>query len=195
MDEDINGRIIEFKSKILEYSDTEMIKYCFDHLITPVCMTSEQYFDLRLVTAHHFGLDSADVLMVGSGRLGFSIKPGQQFRHFCDRSDVDLAIISDELFEYIWKRVFEYKNSVRYWPRENEFKNYLFKGWIRPDLLPPSQHFSVASEWWEFFRGVTNSGKYGFYQVRAGLYHSRYFFESYQKTCMVLCRNIVSEGV
>ncbi len=113
---------------------------------------------------------------------------------FGDQSDIDLAIISEFLFDKIWRQVFDYweenenTDNVVYWSRENSFKDYLFRGWIRPDKLPPAQAFDFSRSWWEFFRELTRQGEYGPYKIRAGLYKSWYYLEKYQSICIKECK-------
>jgi hypothetical protein len=187
----IEERIGAFKRDLFELEEEEIIQKCFQHNMEPVCISNDTYFLLKSKISKHFGLHPIDVFMVGSGKLGFTIKPNEQFRQFGDSSDIDIAIVSEELFERFWKAVYLYKNEVKYWPKEERFKNYLLSGWIRPDLLPPAKRFSEAQEWWDFFRNLTASGEFGPYKISAGLYYSRFFFESYQKKCITLCKEII----
>ena len=128
--------------------------------------------------------------MVGSGKMGFSIKPERRYQPFSDASDIDIVIVSPTLFELVWKTVFEYWRSKPYWPEEARFKQYFFQGWIRPDKLPPARTFSFCKDWWEFFRHLTNSGDFGDYKIAAGLYQSWFFLESYQSISIEKCREI-----
>lgn len=191
---EITRRIGLFKEDLSSYDDDEMIQKYFEHDFSPAVISNDDYFKLKIEVANFFTLlHPTEVFMVGSGKLGFTIKPQEQYRKFNDSSDIDLAIVSRELFELFWKAVFEYKNEVKYWPKELKFKDYLFKGWIRPDLLPPSNSFKESKEWWDFFRELTSSGKYGPYKINAGLYLNRFFFESYQKDCIQSCRMHLGE--
>lgn len=152
-------------------------------------LDDERYFTLKDSVAKKFNIHSTSIFMVGSAKLGFSIKTSRRFLPFSDTSDIDVAIISGDLFEKIWKEVYIYRNEAGWWPEANEFRKYLFKGWIRPDFLPTGKSFTLAQEWWEFFRGVTESGAFGPYKVSAGVYHSLFFFESYQSICINECKS------
>lgn len=150
--------------------------------------TSDTYFELKRQVADQFGLHPSEVLVVGSAKLGFSIAPTKRYTHFNDQSDIDVALVAPHLFEQIWAEVYEYKQSGAYWDRFNSFCQYLFEGWIRPDKLPPSSRFSRAMEWWEYFRVLTNSAKFGPFKIRAGLYKSWRFLEGYQQQCVAECK-------
>ena len=146
----------------------------------------DQYFALKHGISERFELHTSQVILVGSGKLGFSIAPRKRYRHFGDLSDLDVAIVSSELFQAIWVEVFEYWRDRRYWERYQQFKDYLFRGWLRPDLLPPSIESSY--EWFDFFRKLTASGRYGPYKISAGIYQSWRHLESYQQTSVIGCR-------
>jgi hypothetical protein len=108
------------------------------------------------------------------------------FSPFADSSDVDVAIISDRLFDEMWKRCFQfwhlsgYSKAANYWPRGKNFRDYIFRGWMRPDCLPTEASIELRNEWFEFFRQMTNERFAGDYPIKAGLYRERYFLERYQ---------------
>lgn len=151
---------------------------------------------LRQRVAERFELGLASVMIVGSAKIGFTLthkdaktateEDRPPFSSFSDQSDVDVAIISDVLFDEVWKRSFEfwhssgYSKAQTYWPRGRDFREYVFRGWMRPDMLPNEASIPIKDEWFEFFRQVTNAGYAGDYPVKAGLYRERYFLERYQ---------------
>ncbi|KAF1084967.1 hypothetical protein SPSYN_01103 [Sporotomaculum syntrophicum] len=190
---DIDERMENFKKDIQTLNNQEVIEKYYQHN-APACLSHDTYFELRKLIQNHFGIAQfTDIFMVGSGQLGFTIKPQERYRKFGDQSDIDLAIISDELFENFWRAVYIYKNEGSYWPKENDFKDYLFKGWIRPDYLPRSEAFRETEDWWEFFRQLTSSDRFGPYKIAGGLYFSRFFFESYQSLNIEACRRELIE--
>lgn len=131
--------------------------------------------------------------MVGSCKLGFSIAPNKRYRHFGESSDVDIVVVSESLFDNLWEKLHYYADHGGYWERLQEFKNYLFNGWIRPDKLPPSNSFEMASEWWEFFNELSRSGAYSSFKVRGAIYKNWYFLESYQLRSVSACKDEIAE--
>jgi hypothetical protein len=154
-------------------------------------LNSQQDLELREKVSTTFDIGFQDVIIVGSGKLGFSIKPNKRYISFCDESDIDIAIVSTKLFEKVWKETYLYNKSGADWPESNKFFTYLSKGWIRPDKLPRSKYFTFTDQWWDFFNGLTLSKKYGPYKIRAGLYYSSFFLEEYQMICIEQC---IEEG-
>ena len=149
-------------------------------------LNDDEYFQLKYEISEHFKLHPSQVIVVGSGKLGFSIAPRKRYQHFGDESDLDVAIVSDHLFQSLWRAAFMYWRDSGYWERETEFKNYLFRGWLRPDFLPPN--VELSSEWFEYFRGLTASQKFGPYKISAGVYKSWWYLELYQAIAIAQCR-------
>ena len=151
-------------------------------------LESDEYFQLKHEISKQFGLHPSQVIVVGSGKLGFSIAPQKRYNPFGDQSDLDVAIVSGSLFDTLWLEVFEFWDDNRgaFWRKETEFKDYLFRGWLRPDYLPPSVR--SASQWFEFFRKLTASGRFGSYKISAGVYRSWWYLERYHQTAVAQCK-------
>lgn len=181
----IDQRIGHFREDLKLLAARDIVN---KHVLTGSCcmLADDKYVELRGVVAEKFGLQRAEVVVVGSSRLGFSISPDKRFRHFGEESDIDVAIISDRLFSEIWQEVHRFNENGGYW-EIGPFRKYLFQGWIRPDKLPPEHTFALAKEWWEFFKVVTQTNKFGPYKVKAGLYKSWYFLEAYQLKSVKAC--------
>jgi hypothetical protein len=153
-------------------------------------MDVDQEAELRRSISDHLGVAMRDVIITGSAKLGFTIvqKPNRPvFSPFSDQSDIDVAIISERLFQQFWIDVNRYCAEAGPWPEIGSFRKYLMKGWIRPDLLPKSE-FPPSKEWFELFRTLTASGKYGVYKISGGLYYSEVFWEDYARTAFSKCR-------
>lgn len=183
----IDDKINKFKSDILIEDPITMVNKYIIHG-NSLILDDEKYFLLKKTIADKFGIHQSNIYMVGSAKLGFSIKESRRFLYFGNESDIDIAIISNDLFNTFWKEVYTYKNGSGYWPNFSSFKNYFFKGWIRPDYLPPGESFAMAKDWGDFFMETTKSGAFGPYKIAAGVYHSPFFLESYQSVCIKECR-------
>ena len=184
--DEAKGRFEQFKEDLSVLSPIQIVR---KHIIFGECciLSQPEYFDLRSEVADHFGLHPNEVLVVGSAKLGFSVVPDKLYRPFCDESDIDVVLVSSTLFDEIWENVFSYRYEGPYWPEYSEFVHYFFRGWIRPDKLPRSSMFPLRENWWEFFRRVTGSGRYGDYKIAGALYKSYFFLENYQKLCVQKC--------
>lgn len=192
MNNGVEERLKEFKKDLK--SDLSSIQIVRKHIIFGECceLSRQDYFDLRSKVAKKFGLHPNEVLVVGSAKLGFSIAPDQEYNLFSDESDIDVALVSSTLFDKYWKQAFNFKYNVPYWrncwEKYDEFIDFLFRGWIRPDKFPQSKLFPLGKDWWDFFQSMTSSGRYGHYNIRGGLYQSYFFLENYQKICIEKCK-------
>lgn len=193
MSNEVEKRLNQFKKDLNKLTPIQVVR---KHIIFGECceLSQHKYFELRSEVADYFGLHSNEVLVVGSAKLGFSVAPFNRYREFCDESDIDVAIISSTLFDQIWQDVFNYRYEGSFWPEYNRFVHYLFRGWIRPDMLPPSPMFRLRERWWNFFQSVTRSGRYGDYKIRGGLYRSYFFLENYQKISIQRCIKSLEEN-
>lgn len=159
---------------------------------------NDQEFQFKKDIATSLGVHIRDVVIVGSGKLGFSIKPFLNDDNILEynfndfdfnfnkdnnnlKSDLDIAIVSGKLFDeqlielYLYTKGYSnygYNNSLK----KAEFANYILKGWLRPDKVP--NDYSINSE------VVKVQEKYKALfgrKVNIGLYKSWYFFESYHQ--------------
>lgn len=190
--------IIEFRESCLkEKSDIVVQK----HLIEGVSYFFEKhigderqefYFkkDLSMSLEVHL----RDIVIVGSGKLGFSIKPDKDnpsfypFKKFdfdvekeidSDPSDLDIAIVSSSLFD---KQLFEIYNHTNGYTSnygssdKKSFAYYILKGWVRPDYIPKGYKISPSIE------DIQTKYKQEFgRKINLGIYKSWYFFENYHK--------------
>lgn len=176
----------DFKRDLLELDSLQIIrKHIFNG--QSKVLSGNQYYQLKEAICSHFHIEFNDIVLVGSGKLGFSIKPNRRYGEFNDNSDIDVAVVSTSLFQKVWKEAYIYKKKGAYWTKSDDFFRYLSEGWIRPDKLPSSNYFEFAGFWWKFFSDLTTSEKYGPYKIRGGLYYSWFFLEEYQRICVEQC--------
>lgn len=163
-----NATADRFRSDLTALGNADMVG---KHILSGSChaLDDDLHWRLRKAVADRLSVYPNQVVVVGSARLGFSIVEHKLLRPFGDTSDIDVAVVSSELFDDYWQRVYQYERDGGYWERSADFKRYLFRGWMRPDLLPSSPSFEPTKHWWELFRGLTASGAYGPYKIRGGL--------------------------
>jgi hypothetical protein len=186
---DHQRRVDEFKSDL---GAMDIISLIRKHITTgpSAILSNVQYYDLRNEVAEHFKLHPSQVVVIGSCRTGFSLKPTQLYQECRAGSDVDLAIVSRERFDSFWDLVFEHWRARQNWPvrRYRRFLVELFRGWMWPRRLPPSRHFGAASEWVQFEDRLTRERFQGVRSVRARLYRSWVSLEAYQAIHVMNCK-------
>lgn len=148
-----------------------------------------KYDRFRKRVAVKFGVRPEDIVIVGSARLGFSYRKQTVFSL---ESDVDVAIVSEELFDEYSRIICRYNHDViRYvvalsgveWSRYLAFLKYFAAGWLRPDkgATIMRQH-PRASDWWRYFKSISHGkSEVGDHKVNAGIYKSTYYLKEYVK--------------
>lgn len=81
-----------------------------------------KYVIFREQVAERFGVGSQDVCIVGSAKLGFSPSARKFGKKFEETSDVDVVVISDELFDSGSRELFAHVNSLK--PNSNEIRDF-----------------------------------------------------------------------
>ena len=190
----VEGLILEFQQALVAESDDATIVERF--LLHGHCYALDEsaHYEIMRRIAQEFGINvSQEMFIVGSAKLGFSISPTQRWKHFDDESDVDIAIVSHQLFQAVWHEVYDYTLSGAYWPDRNKFQKKFLQGWIRPDLLPNSPTFDFVERWWDFFRSLKAEQLAGPYKIAAALYHDLEFLKKYQASAVAACRGTGEE--
>lgn len=149
-------------------------KYLFDNY--PFCFQDkpELLTQFRYVICDHFKIHTKNFCIVGSGKIGFSLSPNKYGSEFSEASDIDIVLISDELFQSLWlqllafQKTSSYKLSPIFKKKFNDLKNIFFYGIIRFDKL--SNDFSFAKDWWEFFNNLSKDSQYGSRRIRAAIF-------------------------
>ncbi|MCB0725531.1 MAG: hypothetical protein KDC73_12615 [Ignavibacteriae bacterium] len=150
--------------------------------------------------------DINNIRIIGSAKLGYSLKPNNLFKLFDakyeetnqnkDKSDIDIAIIDDIVFERISKKLFEYTNSYSMSERwsENEYYNgnkldrfegiplcfkyfeYYTKGWFRPDMKPQGFEICDNSNYEELKKIFFMNHKR---KISLAIYKNWFYFKDY----------------
>jgi hypothetical protein len=187
-------RIESFKRELSEAGPLDVVRKLSIHG-SCAAMPDDSYYELRRRVSIQFGVHPNEVLVVGSGKLGFSIAPEKRYREFCSESDIDLVVLSESLFNQFWWLVHEYWLEYGLWDGFSGFRKYLFRGWIRPDMLPPSGSFDIALQWWQFFNALTAKDGLSMHKISGALYKDWRFLESYQISGVRACAQAVQSEV
>lgn len=149
---------------------------------------TESEFDFKNKISNEFKIPIENIYIVGSSKLGFSYHKQKKFDF---DSDIDIAIVNNELYEKYFEIATNIEYSIRNsktiisideLKRYNEFKNYLIIGWMRPDKLPLSYQVSqhLQTSWFHFFESLSNNkSEVGNYKVAAGIFKNHHFLIKY----------------
>lgn len=164
---------------------------------------NQQYSEIqfKFEVAQRLGIPHTNVIIMGSSKNGFSLKPNKdelakyEFRHFRNAgfnknvdlsSDIDLTIIDSHLFdnelENIYKHTQHYNKeylSAHFLPEQNSFENfsrYTLRGCIKPELLPASYNWSE-----KFNTTTTHYQKIFDKEITIAIFKSWEYFMTYNR--------------
>jgi len=189
---------------ILEEFKSHCINYKPDILVQKYLIENETFYftEIRNGEEFEFKKDIAsmldvhlrDIVIVGSGKLGFSLKPEKDaiglylFKEFDhdyklsnanDKSDLDIAIISSNLFDKEIKNLYNHTNYYRkefLWKERKDLASYVLKGRLATRFLPSS--FPLTNEI------ISTQAKYQMHYGRViniEIYKSWHYFETYHQ--------------
>lgn len=69
------------------------------------------YHDIKVAASETLDVPVKNVAIVGSAKTGYSLAPGKNYSPFTDKSDLDLVIVSENLFRELWESYLNYINS------------------------------------------------------------------------------------
>lgn len=191
----------EFKQRIITDSlDTILTDILLSDEAKHVTIDQQNLIRKSLSEKFNVPIDSINLIIVGSAKLGFSISEKKnkidnsvlpRYRQFSPQSDIDLAIICTPIFEILWNELSKYSFSVPYYPwQSNKFGNYLVCGWIRPDFFPQRVRLRKCDDWWDTFRYLSSRQVLGRRRIRGGLFYNLEQLKTYQSKALLECINI-----
>jgi len=209
MPSNIQGRIAELKTDLIK--STLTYEEIFQkHIVDGNTFFFNDYlndkakeYKTKSLIAEYLGVHIHEIIFVGSSKLGYSLNPQNLFNEFDskfkatklikDKSDLDIAIVSENCFDSISEHIFEYTNAFKTKWEKNDYYSgdrlldfsvplcykyfeYFSKGWFRPDMQPSGYDFCVKNSFQELKRKffVDFNRKIGL-----GIYKNWYFFKHY----------------
>lgn len=136
--------------------------------------SSDEYDAMLTHVGDQLGVPKGDIALVGSGRLGFSLAPEKWGRAYGPASDLDLVIVSADLFHQSWLEVGRrWRRRFRLDARtraacEDHRQNLIFYGRMRPARLPGV--LSLAPRWFSVLRSPALGAVAAARTVNAELY-------------------------
>jgi hypothetical protein len=126
------------------------------HLFEPVPYVFENdallWIGWKTTLADLLEVDPYEIVLTGSGAVGFSLNPAKNFNQFHDGSDIDVAVISAYHFDLAWRCL---RRSPPQWlslPKKmrkairSHKQNYVFSGTIATDRILSVMPFARAWE-------------------------------------------------
>ncbi|WP_327259294.1 hypothetical protein [Streptomyces sp. NBC_01240] len=164
---------------------------------TPAVWPQElNYIKWRHLVATELGVDPMAVQLVGSARLGYSMNPSKNYRKFHEGSDLDIAVISPELFEKAWGELRDIIEDDLFAQRKNQLRKLVFEECIALDIVLP--HLSFGEHWSRsrdlFIQDI--GGAFRNCDINYRLYRNHKSLRSYQVKSVNIARDrAIEEGV
>ncbi len=87
------------------------------------------YHDIKVATSDALDVPVKNVAIVGSAKTGYSLTPGRNYSPFSNESDLDLVIVSENLFSELWENYLDFVNSSTGQPyapiAKNVFRHFI----------------------------------------------------------------------
>ncbi|PWN02563.1 hypothetical protein DJ010_12655 [Nocardioides silvaticus] len=167
---DLRSRLVDIARKDLPALVRELVidrqqPHCFADDLTVFPMVQEHL-------ASGLKIDPGGVRLVGSGCVGYSVAPDTFPRQFHDGSDLDFAIVSEELFDAAWDTLLTWGHPRRHGLYAHELdwfnrrKDEIFWGWIDVGYLTfPRLKFmrelrplrDLRFRWFDAFQSVSGA--------------------------------------
>jgi len=112
---------------------------------------AESWDSYRLWRRAAINVDISEIIVIGSAAVGFSLSPTNQLKAFDQRSDIDVAVVSDHFFSEAWHhlRTIDLTLDPLTPPQRTAViahqKRYVYWGCIATDRLLPILPF--AQKW------------------------------------------------
>ncbi|WP_152428001.1 hypothetical protein [Dietzia sp. UCD-THP] len=111
-----------------------------------VWSSSVQYVRWRHEVAKRLRVDPTGVQLVGSARLGYSLSPRKNFKLFDAQSDLDIAVVSNEIFDAAWLELRDLIGSrIELDSKKRYLGKLVFEECIALDIVLP--HLSFGERW------------------------------------------------
>jgi hypothetical protein len=179
---------------VLENSDVVVQKYLIEgeSFFFKKFYNDNEEFSFKKELANSLNVHIRDIAIIGSGKLGYSIKPDEnsfyQFKSFDfnhthdsdnEKSDLDVAIISSRLFDKQLVSIYEHTDCYRDTEfnskgKRASFGRYILQGWLNTEHIPDG--YVISNEIIEAQNIFENKYKR---EINYGIYKSWYFFEKY----------------
>ena len=170
--------------------------YFSDYLHVPQDEIVDKMDCFKEIVSSTLGINFHNVQIVGSAKMGYSLSPQKLFRPFHDEvpgmpsSDIDIAIISELLYQRFWSRL---RNVNGLWHNKYYYKHLtesIFRGYINDSDL--QKITGINEEWDDLVRpiNVLLQDTLGFvHPITYRLYRSWDDLEDYQLIAISKAKN------
>lgn len=129
----------DFRQVLDDQTDAELIGPCLYEEIIPFVFEPNpvRWDAFRDEFVSRLQVSRSDIRIVGSARFGFSMKPDRNLKSFEDRSDIDVVVVNEKLFDELWYALlaaayprYPVTSELGGWLKKR--RNELYTGWLTP---------------------------------------------------------------
>ncbi len=152
---------------------------------------------------------AANIAVVGSAKIGFSLSPDNFPREFSYYSDIDVVVVSEALFDEVWHTMLRWNYPRRSslagvdWDWSKGRRNDLYWGWFRPgairfeglsfpEVLKPIRNLSTT--WFNAFQSLSLISDFTSRKVEGRLYRTWEHALQYHSDGLQQIKRITEKG-
>jgi predicted nucleotidyltransferase len=136
----------------------------------------KKYFYFKNILSTKLDVHTKNIEIIGSAKLGFSLNQQRLGEPFDKESDIDIAVISDKLFDLAWSELISIRDKKWFelTPKERanliQCQSDIYWGYISPDRVPGGTGFSKW--WWSIFEELSSVADFERRKIRGRLFKS-----------------------
>ncbi len=182
-------RVDEFIEILMQKELEKVVKECIFAGVPYVFRDWKEGFEnLRSHICDNLGIGCREnVEVVGSARVGFSLDPDSFGRGFSEKSDIDIVVVDDNIFDEVWKILLKWNYPRRFRLAGTDYRwatkrmEDLYWGWLRPDkiryeglsfpetLIPLRD---ISTSWFNTFKSISQVKGFAGLNVSGRLYRT-----------------------
>jgi len=142
-----NGRptylsVSEFKNLLVQRPLEEVVKtYVFGGVPFVFANQPSAMDTLKQHLHDCLGVAAENIKVIGSAKIGFSLSPDNFPRNFTRRSDIDVLLVDDAIFDMVWKTLLAWHYPRRFvldgvdWDWVKRRRDEVYWGWLDPSKI------------------------------------------------------------
>ena len=185
-------------AELLELTPDDYVSHRLIDRVPAVFEDRSAYIAWKKELAAGLKVDPYGVILVGSACTGYSLNPQKNFRDFHERSDLDVAVVSDQHFDEAWRFLRDLGVQVHKLPVSTKRavnshrSGHVFDGVIATDMFV--EHLPFGSTWVPVLEAMTLAAPANGRKVKVRLYRDLFALRSYQRRGVEDARTRLAEG-
>ena len=201
----------QFRQQLISSSLKELVDYYLcDDVPFVFREQPELYQTLKEHLSKSLGCHESNITVVGSAKVGFSLSPFKFERQFLSRSDIDVIVIDEKLFDLVWNLVLLWHYPQRLtrlndndWNGLGVHAKNIYWGWFVPDNVVYNdlthgnalhQLQTISGLWFNTFQGLGQYRGLMRRRINGRLYRSKEQARMYHMDGFIQLRKLVADA-